>query len=182
MSGAMDINSFMFAIGGCMSMRVTGSHTMQLQLAGRQTDVWTQTLLILMSLSQGFNKRDSSSSLRERDAASDPRCVAKGDADAVTPSKVLVRVTDRPTPTTATVTWIDPTSCRYEDQIWRRSKAKQAGVCALSSEPIRRGDEIYRPLAAAARLTPVNVHCMLLATSVQIAQIDESGTNVAPAT
>lgn len=77
---------------------------------------------------------------------------------------VFVRVVDRPSGSTATVEWGDSTSGYYGDQIWRRGKAKCAGICAATGGTIARGDLVYRPRGG--RDTPANAHAMILASVV----------------
>ena len=66
-----------------------------------------------------------------------------------------VRVTGRPSSTTATVAWRDSTSGCYEDQIWRGVVARTSGVCAVSGRSIKRGDRVYRPRASRDRKSVV---------------------------
>ncbi|WP_144149121.1 DUF3331 domain-containing protein [Paraburkholderia sp. BCC1884] len=74
--------------------------------------------------------------------------------------EVQVRVIDRPTQSTATVAWRDPTHCSYGDQVWHASRARVTGVCALSGQSIKRGDAIYKPRPC--RPAPLNVGAMIL--------------------
>jgi hypothetical protein len=76
-----------------------------------------------------------------------------------------VRVTGRPSSTTATVAWRDSTSGCYEDQIWRGVVARNPGVCAVSGRSIKRGDRVYRPRAA--RPAPTNANAMILSDVVE---------------
>jgi hypothetical protein len=86
---------------------------------------------------------------------------------------VSVRVLDRPSSTTATIAWSDPTSCYYGDQIWRASVARQSGVCATSGQPVRVGDEVYKPRC---KPMPVNGGAAIL-FSVVDRTISDSGAN-----
>jgi hypothetical protein len=78
-------------------------------------------------------------------------------------SAVSVRVLDRPSSTTATIVWSDPTSCYYGDQVWRRSVARQSGVCAATGLPIRAGDDVYKPRC---KPMPANGNAVILASVV----------------
>ncbi|MGF6933482.1 hypothetical protein OKW41_002621 [Paraburkholderia sp. UCT70] len=73
---------------------------------------------------------------------------------------VQVHVIDRPTQSTATVVWRDPTQCSYGDQVWHATRARVAGVCAMSGRAIRAGDAIYRPRPC--RPAPLNAGAMIL--------------------
>jgi hypothetical protein len=63
------------------------------------------------------------------------------------------------------VSWSDPTSGRYSEQPWRLCTARRAGVCALTGEPIRRGDKVYRPLSR--KWTPLNAGWAVLASALK---------------
>jgi hypothetical protein len=76
-----------------------------------------------------------------------------------------VRVTGRPSSTTATVAWRDSTSGCYEDQIWRGVVARTSGICAVSGRSIKRGDRVYRPRAT--RPAPTNANAMILSDVVE---------------
>jgi hypothetical protein len=135
-----------------------------------RTDPWSQTLFLLDSLSSPPDEhRDGAlvalrrSNRRLQAAAC---AVQKGDAN--------IRVIDRPTTRTAIVTWGDPTSCHYGDQVWRVARAASDGFCALSGQEIRRGDTIYRPshYRLGRAWPPANADSMMLAECVLIAPID----------
>lgn len=75
-----------------------------------------------------------------------------------------IRVIDRPSPITATISWIDPTVCRYEEQTWRELSARTDGRCAISGKPITRGDAVYQPVTIAQ--VPLNAHAMILSSVI----------------
>lgn len=118
-------------------------------------DPWSQTVGWLTMQSAGKGARASDSSAARKHAI----------CDAPTSAAVRVSVIDRPTSSTATVAWCDPRSCRYGDQVWRASIARQPGTCALSGRSIGRGDAIYRPRAC--RPSPLNASAMILAAVVE---------------
>lgn len=93
-----------------------------------------------------------------RGRRADPKTGAAGAPPASSTGKV--RLLDRPTATTAILSWSDPTACHYEYQGWRVSKAERYGICALSGLPISKGDEVYRPRASTPR--PRNAKAMIL--------------------
>jgi hypothetical protein len=64
-----------------------------------------------------------------------------------------------------TVSWRDPTSCRYGAQIWIFGKARRGGLCAKSGRQITMGDAIYRPRVRGISL-PRNAGEMILASIV----------------
>lgn len=74
-----------------------------------------------------------------------------------------VRVIERTTPTTATISWSDPTLGCYGNQAWRTAIAPHSGICAISRRPIRRGDEVFKPFC---RPLPANAKAMVLAAVV----------------
>ncbi|TCG04444.1 hypothetical protein BZM27_40840 [Paraburkholderia steynii] len=75
-------------------------------------------------------------------------------------SAVRVRLLDRPSSTTAILSWSDPTSCRYAYQCWRVSRAESTGICVLSGAAIAKGDEVYKPRLSGTR--PRNANAMIL--------------------
>jgi len=140
-----------------------------------RTDPWSQTLCLLDSLSctedrssshgmasAAGNRISARRSARRRVAAV---ACASGERGA------HIRVLERPTSRTAIVTWGDPTSCHYGDQVWRVARASIDGYCALSGQQIRRGDVVYRP--SHYRLAPANAGSMMLAACVLVAPIGE---------
>lgn len=124
-------------------------------------DPWSQTVgwLTMQSVSTNAHARESQRA--DESVARRQRCVSTTPAHA----NVAVSVIDRPTASTATVAWCDPRSCRYGDQVWRASVARQPGTCALSGRSIGRGDAIYRPRAC--RPSPLNAGAMILAAVVE---------------
>ncbi|MGF6768770.1 hypothetical protein P3T18_001240 [Paraburkholderia sp. GAS199] len=120
------------------------------------TDPWSRTLRLLSALSG------------ETDASVSATLAAferKGQLDRYLPVvgqrfEVQIRVIDRPSPSTATVAWRDPTHCSYGDQVWHACHARLSGVCALSGKGIKRGDAIYKPRPC--RPAPVNAGAMIL--------------------
>lgn len=85
--------------------------------------------------------------------------------------KCVIRLLERTSATSATVSWSDSTSCCYGAQLWRRCKAKKAGVCSLSGQTIARGDAVYRPKRV--RPIPRNVEAMILATVLETVSVEE---------
>ncbi|SOE49108.1 protein of unknown function [Burkholderia sp. OK233] len=63
------------------------------------------------------------------------------------------------------VSWSDPCSGRYTEQIWCSGLARIAAICALTGRVINRGDRVFRPRARATRL-PRNRHQMILAATL----------------
>jgi len=124
-------------------------------------DPWLQTVGWLTKLSAATNAR-------ARDTQRAGEKVAKrlrAEMDRPQHADVVVSVIDRPTSSTATVAWCDPRACRYGDQVWRASIARQPGTCAVSGKSIGRGDAIYRPRAC--RPSPLNASAMILAAIVE---------------
>jgi hypothetical protein len=78
----------------------------------------------------------------------------------------LITILERLTRVTITVSWGDPTMCRYGSQTWCHGFAKKAAVCAKSGRTICRGDAIYRPHSRVGGI-PMNVNEMILASVVE---------------
>jgi hypothetical protein len=105
-------------------------------------------------------------------------CRAKGLGDTTRPAspraKVLVGQADRKasirivewSERSLTIVWHDPTACSYVDQRWTRSKSISAGVCALTGEVIRRGQDIFKP--SGSRPPPANAGAMILVSALPV--------------
>ena len=109
-------------------------------------DPWAQTIFRLTSLNNGVSF----------DAPSLRRPFAQPDD-----SRVAVKLIERPSTTTVTIEWRDATRCCYGDQVWRAMRARKAGVCAMSGDAIRPGDQVYAPNP---RPVPSNAGAMILAS------------------
>lgn len=129
------------------------------------TDPWLQTLGLLLVLSgdtdaEPVGVATVAASGRSRDAHL-PVMGKRFD--------VQVHVIDRPSQSTATVVWRDPTHCSYGDQVWHASRARVAGVCAMSGCAIHAGDAIYKPRPC--RPAPLNTGAMILRSVVNEAVV-----------
>ncbi|MEI6002300.1 DUF3331 domain-containing protein [Paraburkholderia bengalensis] len=69
------------------------------------------------------------------------------------------------TPHTISVCWSDSQTGHYGDQIWRLGFARTSGFCALSGQPIRAGDDVFRPRRNVVKV-PSNWNRMILASVV----------------
>ncbi|WP_027209928.1 DUF3331 domain-containing protein [Burkholderia sp. WSM2232] len=119
-------------------------------------DPWQQTLGLLSTLSGGANSGVGDiAALAQRAGRNGARLAALSQRSAV-----QIQVIDRPSRTTATVIWRDSTHCSYGDQTWHASRARTAGVCAMSGRAIQRGDAIYKPRPC--RPAPLNAGAMIL--------------------
>ncbi len=78
--------------------------------------------------------------------------------------EAVVRVIERPSSATAIVYWSDAATCHYGYQGWRVTTATTDGACALTGEPIHRGDSVYRPSQRDPK--PQNASAMILAASM----------------
>ena len=110
------------------------------------------------------------------------RCRSKGVSEAARPvnspakvaraqvsQKASVRIVEF-SEGSLTIVWQDPTSCSYVDQRWTRSKSTSAGVCALSGEVIRRGQDIFKP--SGRKPPPANAGAMILVSSLSVTPND----------
>jgi hypothetical protein len=126
-------------------------------------DAWSQTLAMLSSLSlRGDSSSGTPLKLTGRRLPLTPEPCAGAEAK--------VKILDRPSKNTAIVSWFDPTVCRYGDQPWRASRARQPGTCAMTGRSIRRGDPVYRPRTV--RPCPLNANAMILASCVEYANAE----------
>ncbi|WP_269502858.1 DUF3331 domain-containing protein [Burkholderia sp. IMCC1007] len=94
--------------------------------------------------------------------------------DAPMPSSGDVRrrsaivAVERQTDSSMLVSWSDPTRCRYDEQRWISAKARGRGLgrCALTGQPIRAGDAIYKPQWRGEK-RPANCREMILAAALE---------------
>jgi Domain of unknown function (DUF3331) len=126
-------------------------------MLAKNSDPWSQSIALLEMLS-GTNRRAAASIPMGDRAASRAPPIGRP------PRNAKVRVLDRPSPSTVTVAWLDPTSCRYGNQVWRLGVAHGAGTCAISAWQIRPGASVYKPRAC--RPMPANADAMILASVV----------------
>lgn len=120
------------------------------------TDPWLQTLGLLSVLSGDVDSGAvDAAELAARARRKNTHLPVMGER-----FDVQVHVIDRPTQSTATVVWRDSTHCSYGDQVWHATRARAAGVCAMSGHAIWPGDAIYRPRPC--RPAPLNAGAMIL--------------------
>lgn len=74
-------------------------------------------------------------------------------------------VVERLSSCTISVSWSDPCSGRYTEQIWCSGLAHVSTVCALTGRIIKRGDQVFRPRTREVRVPP-NRHQMILAATI----------------
>ncbi|WP_425497869.1 DUF3331 domain-containing protein [Paraburkholderia ultramafica] len=124
-----------------------------------RSDPWVQTVGLLALLSGAANAPPLLSAAAREAGRGELRTPSRSN-----PRKAAASVIDRPSSSSATISWCDPTSCRYVEQVWRASIARISGICALSGARINPGDAIYKP--GRARSTPANADEMILSSVV----------------
>jgi hypothetical protein len=77
-----------------------------------------------------------------------------------------IAVMERLSPVTISVSWSDPCSGRYTEQIWCSGIARVTSLCVLTGRAIGRGDRIFRPRARATRV-PTHQDRMILAETIE---------------
>jgi hypothetical protein len=104
-----------------------------------------------------------------------PQPVAQTHDAPPLPAHIVVQ--ERLSTCTISVSWSDPCSGRYTEQIWRSGLARDAAVCALTGRAISRGDAVFRPRAHDFHV-PSNRHQMILAATLDphTGQRDELST------
>jgi hypothetical protein len=112
-------------------------------------DPWSRTLNMLLRFSE------HTASERCNGATADPCSTRKSTKRRTrqcndypmrfSPAHIKVQVVERLTKTTISVTWHDPTSVNYTEQLWLLGSAHAAGICSLTGAPISRGQRVYRP-------------------------------------
>ena len=84
--------------------------------------------------------------------------------DTISAASFPIRSVERITPRTATVEWCEPSVCHYAEQTWVHGVAKRDGYCALTGEPIRRGDAVFHPRHVSP--PPRNAEAMIAAQRI----------------
>lgn len=125
----------------------------------RPRDPWIGTVATLLGRPQASQPCDAVAVPAGRPGYADGRrgeCAAHPE----TSISVLARLTD----CTVTIAWTDATRGSYRDQMWRRIRARGAGVCSISGAPIARGDLVYRPRPS--QPPTANADAMILAAVI----------------
>ena len=81
-------------------------------------------------------------------------------------SQPTVRVLDKPTAQTLTVSWCDARTGHYGYQTWRVNIARRAGQCVLTGRAIAAGETVYCPRANGT--PPGNAGAMIVASGADI--------------
>ncbi|WP_082715843.1 DUF3331 domain-containing protein [Burkholderia sp. BDU5] len=76
-----------------------------------------------------------------------------------------VRHWERRTGSSIEVSWCDPASANYGEQIWTKGVARRRCTCALSGSTIESGDAIYRPKYTRGNI-PANADQTILAAAL----------------
>jgi hypothetical protein len=136
----------------------------------KQLNPWNQVVLLLSQLSSGVDGAAGEPwRFACRHGAHAVRKGKRGTHRQTTPVPVAcgkISAIERQGDTSALISWCDPTMCHYVDQVWSRVMARNSGYCALTGQPIQRGDAVFRPRAR-GRLRPVNYEEMILAAALE---------------
>jgi hypothetical protein len=138
-------------------------------------DPWSRTLAMLDS-------RPSRPSEASEKAASMARSLVRnmvGRSGCPGPSEahcVNIRVLERLSDSTLSLSWHDPTSFNYSEQVWSLCTARKRGTCALSGQAIRRGQPVYRPRRVGSSV-PLNSGAMILALALTPCEQDSAVTS-----
>ncbi|WP_244817588.1 DUF3331 domain-containing protein [Caballeronia sp. Lep1P3] len=125
-------------------------------------DPWSRTLAMLDDRSSRHDEPG------ERRSAFGRSLVRGGLAETDEPHGarcVNIRLLERLSESTLALSWHDPTSFNYSEQVWALCTARKRGVCALSGQAIRRGQPVYRPRRVGSSV-PLNSGAMILALAL----------------
>jgi hypothetical protein len=129
-------------------------------------DPWSRTLAMLDSRSGRLSEvNDKAVSVTRALVRTVP--VRGGFAWEAETRRVNIRVLERLSDSTLALSWHDPTSFNYSEQVWSLCTARKRGTCALSGQAIRRGQPVYRPRRV-GRSVPLNSGAMILARAVSV--------------
>ncbi|WP_321797950.1 DUF3331 domain-containing protein [Caballeronia sp. J97] len=133
-------------------------------------DPWSGTLAMLDSRSGRPSEANDKLALMTRPLV---RSV-QGKSACVGPIEghcVNIRVLERLSESTLSLSWHDPTSFNYSEQVWALCTARKRGTCALSGQAIRRGQPVYRPRRVGSSV-PLNSGAMILALALTPAELE----------
>lgn len=142
-----------------------------------QLDPWLQTLAMLSSCSglkpgdcddEYFDQLRRRTSLLSRASRGKVKRAARNVSDTC----ATIRILERLSPSAVALSWHDPTSLNYAEQVWWMSGAPKNGRCAVSGARILRGQSVYRPRRS-GKDVPLNGSEMIL-TSVIVGACESS--------
>jgi hypothetical protein len=76
---------------------------------------------------------------------------------------ITIQILEVPAKNRLLVSWRQSGVCNYTEQLWALRKAEKTTRCAISDLPVRRGDQIYRPIGK-----PLNLATCILADAVKL--------------
>ncbi|SAK46583.1 hypothetical protein AWB75_00947 [Caballeronia catudaia] len=135
-------------------------------------DPWSRTLTLLDSRSSRPLEMNDKFALMTRSLVRN----VPGKSACTGPSEghcVNIRVLERLSDSTLALSWHDPTSFNYSEQVWALCTARKRGTCALSGQAIRRGQPVYRPRRVGSSV-PLNSGAMILALALTPAEEESS--------
>ena len=98
-------------------------------------DVWLQTVAMIAHVCTGQEPARTRRGERPRSAV----------AHVQEWAQPTVRVLERATSQTLTVSWCDSRTGHYGHQTWQERIARRTGTCVLSGRSIAAGDHVYSP-------------------------------------
>ncbi|MFI4941541.1 MAG: DUF3331 domain-containing protein [Burkholderiales bacterium] len=76
---------------------------------------------------------------------------------------ITIHILEAPAKDRLLVSWRQSGLCNYTEQLWALRNAGHTARCAISGQPIRRGDKVYRPVGK-----PMNHATCILADAVKL--------------
>jgi hypothetical protein len=122
-------------------------------------DPWSRTLAMLESAPSRSSERSGAHACGT--PALVQRTMQRGAYGVKPDHNVNIRVLERLSESTLSLSWHDPTSFNYSEQVWALCTARKGGTCALSGQSIRRGQPVYRPRRVGSSV-PLNSGAMIL--------------------
>lgn len=74
---------------------------------------------------------------------------------------ITIQILEAPAKNRLLVSWRQSGLCNYTEQLWALRNAVRTSRCAISGQPVHRGDKIYRPVGK-----PMNHATCILADAV----------------
>ncbi|VXC97571.1 conserved hypothetical protein [Burkholderia sp. 8Y] len=133
-------------------------------------DPWSRTLDMLDDRSSRRSRSNKAASPFSLSAGGG--CASVSAPNGHAPS-ANIRLLERLSESTLALSWHDPTSFNYSEQVWALCTARKGGVCALSGQAIRRGQPVYRPRRVGSSV-PLNSGAMILALALSSGDLEAS--------
>lgn len=142
-----------------VGLRRTFDSELKMRPIFHQLDPWSHTLAMIDHC-PGLKLSDRRTRLTSRESGDQVKRTVRNASEA-RDACATIRILERPSTSTVSLSWHDPTSLNYAEQEWWIGCAPKNGRCAVSGERIVRGQSVYRPKRS-GKGAPLNRSAMIL--------------------